>query len=316
MPALGATGLAVVAVSVVIAIQFKWHHRTHSSTTKFAEVPENYFLNNQNLAIYTKNWTADKPKARIFVVHGMGEHIARYEWFASNLVKEGYEVYGMDHQGHGLSEGDRCFVEDFDHFVDDVSTFVSKVMKDKNDNLPQFLFGHSMGGTISLHVAHSHPEFFKGVILSGPFFLPAQDIGTVQKWLMGTFSSYLPKAPIPQRIPPAHVSRSSETVHKYATDPLVLSDPPLVRTVHELFETGQNLLEPQFTSTFHLPLLIVHGEEDLLADVKGSRLFCERAQSEDKTCKTYPKFYHEVLNEPEKEHVLQDILDWIKKHID
>lgn len=148
----------------------------------------------------------------------------------SNLVKEGYEVYGMDHQGHGLSEGDRCFVEDFDHFVDDVSAFVSKVMKDKNDNLPQFLFGHSMGGTISLHVAHSHPEcnffflnfpliymlisaklVFKGVILSGPFFLPAQDIGTVQKWLMGTFSSYLPKAPIPQRIPPAHVSRSSET---------------------------------------------------------------------------------------------------------
>jgi lysophospholipase len=64
-----------------------------------------------------------------------------------------------------------------------------------------------------------------------------------------------------------------------------------------------------------LPLLILHGSDDRLADSEGSKSLYQRAQSSDKTLKLYEGFYHEVMNEPEKETVLVDIVEWMEGHL-
>ena len=100
----------------------------------------------------------------------MGEHIARYENFGRYYNALGYYVYGMDHQGHGLSQGTRCYFEKFDYVIDDYIEYVKKVqnnfIKEEEDykrsgngktlksSLPCFLFGHSMGGLIAINVAY------------------------------------------------------------------------------------------------------------------------------------------------------------------
>lgn len=73
-------------------------------------------------------------------------------------MDEGFIVYGLDHQGHGKSEGDRTFVSEFNDYAEDVIHYIEKVMKESNDNLPQFLLGHSMGGTISVVVGQKRPD--------------------------------------------------------------------------------------------------------------------------------------------------------------
>jgi hypothetical protein len=71
-------------------------------------------------AVYFKRWpAAGKAKGDVFLVHGLGEHIGRYEHVAAALNDAGYNVFGMDHQGHGRSEGDRGHAERFQHMVDD-----------------------------------------------------------------------------------------------------------------------------------------------------------------------------------------------------
>ena len=64
-----------------------------------------------------------------------------------------------------------------------------------------------------------------------------------------------------------------------------------------------------------LPLLVLHGSADRLADPEGSKSLYERAQSTDKTLKLYEGLYHEVMNEPEKEMVLGDIVAWMEGHL-
>ena len=56
-------------------------------------------------------------------------------------------------------------------------------------------------------------------------------------------------------------------------------------------------------------LLLLHGTEDLLVAAKGSEILYERAASPDKTLKLYPGLYHEVLNEPERDQVVGDVVE-------
>ena len=65
----------------------------------------NYWANREGLWIYTRRWEVNASKGLVFLCHGFGEHINRYVALANRLTQAGYSVYGMDHQGHGLSQG-------------------------------------------------------------------------------------------------------------------------------------------------------------------------------------------------------------------
>jgi acylglycerol lipase len=59
--------------------------------------------------------------------------------------------------------------------------------------------------------------------------------------------------------------------------------------------------------------LILHGTGDAVTEVEGSRQLCARAASTDKTLKLYEGLYHDLLNEPEKESVRADVIEWIRQ---
>lgn len=112
-----------------------------------------YFLNKDGLYIHFRRWIPHAnihplpPKGIVVIIHGLGEHCARYDHLARALNTAGFVVYGLDHQGHGRSEGDRLHLKQFDDFVDDVMGLV-RIAKTENPLIANktFMMAHSMGG--------------------------------------------------------------------------------------------------------------------------------------------------------------------------
>jgi alpha-beta hydrolase superfamily lysophospholipase len=112
---------------------------------------------------------------------------------------------------------------------------------------------------------------------------------------------------------PAGVSRDPEVVRAYVRDPLVHHGKLTARLIAELKKAMQATLAraPEVS----LPLLIMHGGDDVLTSPAGSREFHAHAGSADKTLKIFPGLYHEIFNEPEKDAVLLDMADWLEAHL-
>lgn len=115
-------------------------------------------------------------------------------------------------------------------------------------------------------------------------------------------------------VDPATVSRDPAEVEAYRTDPLVHHGKLPLRTVAEIAAATEAF--PGQVGSLTLPLLLVHGSEDRLVSVQGSRMVYERASSADKTLEIYDGLFHEVLNElPEdRQRVLADIVAWLHAH--
>jgi len=273
---------------------------------------EGQFAGVKGLEIYWRSWQGEMPaRATVVISHGAGEHSGRYEHVAIRLTGRGYVVYALDHRGHGRSEGRRALVDRLEHAAADLDVLVERARREHPD-APLFLLGHSLGGTIALRYALKRQDKLDGLILSGPVAvvdLPPAPVRLAAKAL----SAVAPWMPA-LGVDPAVVSRDPSEVEAYRTDPLVHHGKLPVRTVAEIASATEAF--PEQVSSLTLPMLLVHGSEDRLSPVQGSRMVHERAGSEDKTLKVYDGLFHEVLNElPEdREHVLADIVGWLHAH--
>ena len=105
-------------------------------------------VNKECLYHYSDNFNNSKHllyRAVVFLIHGLAEHSGRYKPLVKLLMSAGIAVITHDHQGHGRSEGRRIWVDDFEHYVDDIHEHLTSQMSEKRlKDLPLFLIGHSM----------------------------------------------------------------------------------------------------------------------------------------------------------------------------
>ena len=104
-------------------------------------------INAGTLAVYEWPKPQTKPKAYIVMVHGLGEHMGRYNHVAFALNHAGYAVTGYDHVGHGLSTGARGDIKDAQQLVNDLEQVLHAIKPD-HEGLATVLLGHSMGGLV------------------------------------------------------------------------------------------------------------------------------------------------------------------------
>ncbi|MHB8085339.1 MAG: alpha/beta hydrolase, partial [Dehalococcoidia bacterium] len=202
---------------------------------------EGYFTGTGNSKLYWRCWLPDgQPKAIILAVHGLGEHISRYNNLVNNVVPIGYAVYGLDHYGHGKSEGQRVFVPRFQVYLDDLKTFYDVVKKD-NPGLKIFLLGHSMGGLIATAYAVEHQQELAGLIVSAPAVLPGESITSSTITLAKVLSAIAPRLGV-QALDSSTLSRDKAVVEAYDNDPLVYRGKITARLGSELF-TAMSKLE-------------------------------------------------------------------------
>ena len=264
------------------------------------------FTGTGGVEIYWQAWRPAEARAVVVIAHGAGEHSRRYEHVARRLVDAGYAVYALDHRGHGLSKGRRALVDRMDRVIADVRTLVGRAAAE-NPGRPLFLLGHSMGGTIGIAFAARHQQDLAGLALSGPVAV-LEAASPALRVIASVLSTLTPGLGV-FAVDASLVSRDPEVVRAYREDPLVFHGKLPARTVAELAATVGRF--PAEVPTIRLPLLVMHGTKDALAPVAGATMVHERAASGDKTLKLYEGLYHEILNEPERQTVLDDLLSWL-----
>jgi alpha-beta hydrolase superfamily lysophospholipase len=257
-------------------------------------------------------WTPEAtPRGVVILSHGYAEHARRYDHVAQRLGEAGLVVYALDHRGHGRSGGKRVWLKRLSDYTDDFATLVGIAATDHPD-LNRVVVGHSMGGGIVFAYGAEHPGDYAAMVLSGPAVAAQLEVAKPVAVVGKALGSMLPGLPI-QKLEVDAISRDPEVVAKYKADPLVHSGRLPAGIGRALLQVGEN--QPQLAAKLTAPLLIVHGEQDKLVSVAGSRMLAENAASSDVALKVYPGLFHEVFNEPEKDRVLDDVTSWIEVHL-
>ena len=261
------------------------------------------------VAISYRSWPASGDERAVVVIsHGGGEHSGRYEHVAARLCAEGYPVYALDHRGHGRSGGPRMRFDSVDPLAADLRTMVGIAAHQTPRQRP-FLLAHSMGATVGLHYACDHQDELSGLILSGA--LASVDQKPPIRLAVRAVAAIAPGVGV-FKVDPDTVSRDPEVVRAYEADPLNFHGSFPATTVAALQRVGEGF--PRRLPALSLPLLILHGGDDRLTAPSGSRLVDELASSEDRTLHIYDGLRHEILNEPEQDRVLDEIVSWLAAH--
>ncbi|MCT7351502.1 lysophospholipase [Streptomyces sp. 15-116A] len=241
-----------------------------------------------------REWSGGRPRYLALVVHGYGEHIGRYAELAGVLVRHGALVAGPDHMGHGESAGERVLIEDFEEVVTDVHTIALRLRED-HPGLPLVVIGHSMGGLIAARYAQRYGETLAALVLSAPVIgdweLPGRLLALDE----------IPDTPIS----PAALSRDPAVGAAYAADPLVWHGPMKRPTVEAFARTLATVAKSGDVG--RLPLLWLHGDDDRLVPLPGSRVGVEPLSGGRLTRKVYPGARHEVFNETCRAEAYDDL---------
>ena len=272
---------------------------------------ESSFAGAGGVEIFRRVWLPDgDPTAVVAIAHGAGEHSGRYAHVSARLNAEGYAVYAVDHRGHGRSQGPRALIDRIDNAVADLDKLIV-LARERHPSVPLILLGHSMGGTVALSYALAHQDRLSGLILSGP--LAAIDpVGAPMRLAATALSKIAPRAPA-IAVDSSLVSRDPAVVDDYRSDPLVHHGKLPVRTVAELAAAIEAF--PDRVGAITVPTLIVYGTDDGLCPPRGSEMLARRIGSTEITARSYAGLYHEILNEPEREQVLDDICAWLAARV-
>jgi alpha-beta hydrolase superfamily lysophospholipase len=273
---------------------------------------EGFFKGVRDANIYFQSWLPEtEPKAVLLIVHGLAEHSGRYTNIVNHFAPLGYAVYGMDHLGHGKSDGKRVYVKRFEDYTDTLKVYFNMVRRWQPAK-PIFLFGHSLGGLISTVYLLDHQAELTGAVLSGPAVKVPNNITPVILFVGKMLSALMPKFRL-IGLEVDGISRDPAVVQAYVSDPLVFTGKTTARLAAEMLKAMQHV--SAMATEIRLPILIVQGGSDKLVDPAGAQMLYDAVSSADKKIRIYDGLYHEVFNEPERDKVLRDIEIWLESHL-
>jgi acylglycerol lipase len=273
---------------------------------------ESAFVNERGITIASyEAIPREAARAGILLVHGYAEHTGRYRHVIKELTDMGLAVFAIDHQGHGKSGGVRCYISDFEYFVDDLSYYFDKI-REETDLKKWFVLGHSMGGAIALKLALRRQSDLMGMILTGPMIGLATRIPKVIQDMAKYVAAVASTVPV-VKLESEAISRDPDVVRNYLNDPLVYTG--RVRAKMAVHFSKINSEMPDLVRNIELPFWVGHGTLDRITSPEGSKMLYRLAQSNDKTLKLYDGLFHEVMNEPEKDMVLGEICFWVRKQL-
>ena len=247
------------------------------------------------------------PRAAILVLHGWADHAGRWRGTAERLRDAGYGVYLLDQRGHGRSAGRRGHLSRFSQLLGDLQTF-RRGVRHRLGDVPHVLLGHSFGGLIVLRYLETQPsDAIAAAIVSCPWFATATPPPAWKRVLGTLFADLWPTLPISAGIDPTALSRDPAVNAAYEVDPLV-HDTITPGAWHEI-RWAQRAV-PADRERIETPVLFLLAGEDRIVDAHGARAFAASLDSRAQV-KWYPEMLHEVLNDPQREQVIADILAFL-----
>lgn len=261
------------------------------------------------LSIFYRYVLPAKPAAAVILIHGYAEHSGRYGWVMETLAGKGFAAYAMDCRGHGRSAKVLADLDSVDKVLGDLRALQAAV-REALPQAPVFLLGHSLGGTLALLYALRFQEELRGLVLSAPTATLPDYASPFLVKISALLARLFPLLPV-QDFNYKTLSRDPEVIRRVVEDPLYYKGKIRARTGYEILrairEVEANLEQVR------LPVLLLQGGEDSIVGSHDAELVDKKAASPDKTLKIFPGLYHEILNEPEKQQVMDLILDWLQK---
>ncbi|TFH07270.1 MAG: alpha/beta hydrolase [Candidatus Thorarchaeota archaeon] len=253
----------------------------------------------------------DKPRALLIVLHGLGSHAGDFRNLGKYFADRGLAVFIPDQRGFGHYSGLKGHVMNFDEYVEDVQNLVMQA-RDRYLNNIMFLFGASMGGINAVRYLAKYPREIDGLILQCPGVAQKLDIGFGKKVAGNLLSLLNIKKYVENEINFEDTTRDPSTIKQVETDPLRFE-----QVTPRFGIEGLKAAEDGFNSaiTIKLPVLLQQAGADKLVDPIRSKEFFDALSSADKTWQLYEGLYHQLHNEPEKEQVLGDMIDWLEKRL-
>jgi alpha-beta hydrolase superfamily lysophospholipase len=276
------------------------------------ETNEWKWKSSDGLEMYSKAWTPKgKAKGVVCLVHGVGEHIGRYQWDGEALAAKGYVLAGFDQRGFGRSDGPRGFTPSLETYFEDIDRFLDEAAR-RYPGLPRFLYGHSMGAMLVLVYTPLRNPAMAGVIATAPGFKSQIEEQKGKVILTKLLGKVLPSISMQSGLDVPEISRDPQVVEDYTNDPLV----------HTTVTAGWGLsmlkaidLAFKHAPRFPLPLLLMHGTIDKVAYPSSSQIFADLAPKDKLTLKMWDGFKHELHTDPEKAQVFKFMIEWLDKHL-
>lgn len=266
------------------------------------------------LQLHTRHWpAAAAERGQLLIVHGLGEHIGRYDHVATVLAAQGWDVHGWDQRGHGRSEGKRGDIPDPEALLRDVARVIDAVRK-PDSRLA--LVGHSMGGLVAARFAaealSAQPAAWSrplhGLVLSSP----ALDAGlsAAQKLALALAENLAPGLAVGNGLKPDWICRDPAVVRAYVDDPLV-HDRITARLTRFIVDAGERVIAD--APRWALPTLLMWAGADRCVAPRGSEAFAANAPAQVLATRPWPGLFHEIFNEPEKAEVLAVLTAWLSR---
>ena len=259
------------------------------------------------LELYAQTWAADRPRAHLVMVHGLGEHCGRYQNYADYFVPRGYSVHGADTRGHGRSGGKPGYVERFDQYVADVEQRVAHI-RSVDAATPVFVLGHSLGSLITLKFGLDHPAGISGIIVTGTALRDALVMPKWKRSLANVLSNVTPSLKMDNGVLTKYLSQDPAVIAAYDADPLNhrWATP---RLATEAEKVRADLYGR--ASEWQVPLLMLHGGADRVCLAEGARAFAKAVPAALVTYREFDGLYHEIHNEREQALVFGEIETWL-----
>ncbi len=262
--------------------------------------------------LYTQAWLpAEKPKAVILIVHGLGEHSGRYGTYVNYFMPRGYALYSFDARGHGRTSGTRGHVDRFDRYVDDLDRRAAEPRSDW-PGMPLFILGHSLGSLIALSYARQYPDRLTGLIVTGTALKDALEMPAWKRSMATVLSRVTPSLKMNNGVALSSLSHDPAVIAAFKADPLTHTwgTPRLDREAQKVRAQIR-----QSATTWCVPTLMLHGAADPICLAEGARQFVAQTPAGAVEYHEYPGLYHEIHNEAENEQVFGDIVTWLVQRL-
>lgn len=265
------------------------------------------------LRLHVQRWpVTGVAHGTVQIVHGLGEHMGRYEALAAELNAAGWHVAGHDQRGHGRSRGGRGTIDGPQSLLADLSAVSDHV----RDGGRLVMLGHSLGGLVAARFVaeglRSRAERWQrdvdGLVLSSPALDPG--LGAVQRLLLALVGRVAPDLRLSNGLKPDWICRDPEVVRRYVADPLV-HDRVTARLVRFIVDAGEQVRSA--APRWRVPTLLMWAGADRCVAPAGSAAFAAAAPAAVLTAREFPGLYHEIFNEPERAQVLAHLKGWLAR---
>ena len=252
------------------------------------------------------------PRGTVLLVHGLGEHMGRYDALAQDINRWGFAVRGYDHYGHGQSQGQPGTLPSDTRLLDDLAEMVDATREHMARSMapgaPLILLGHSLGGLVAGRFVALNLRSVDALVMSSPALDPG--LSPVQKLLLATLPRIAPNLCVSNGLDTRYLSHDDAVAQAYRAD-RYCHDRVSGRLARFIADAGPASVAQ--AARWTVPTLLLFAGSDRLVNPAGSRAFAAAAPQSMVTVQAFEPLYHEIFNEaePARHEVLAVLRGWL-----